>query len=84
MPPHFFLLYIQVQNYQVAFSVVSVYALLSSRELSHLLIAIMFSTIRRNGNLEPIGILFTDLAGQPVPPPMLVELLGIVRKFIPK
>lgn len=33
----------------------------------------------RSGSLEPIGLLFTDIAGQPVPPNMLVQLLDIVR-----
>lgn len=33
----------------------------------------------RNGSLEPIGLLFSEIAGQPVPPHMLIELLDIVR-----
>jgi hypothetical protein len=40
--------------------------------------AVTVLTFNRKGSLEPIGILFTDLAEQPVPPQMLIELLGLV------
>lgn len=42
-----------------------------------------FPRSHSNGNLEPIGLLFSELAKQPVPPPMLVELLGIVSGRLP-
>mmetsp|Transcript_32966 Transcript_32966/g.83181 ORF Transcript_32966/g.83181 Transcript_32966/m.83181 type:complete len:198 (-) Transcript_32966:152-745(-) len=37
-----------------------------------------------NGNLEPIGLLFSELAGQPVPPNTLLELLDIGEEALKK